>query len=76
MNNAPRMTGSVDRVISVSLSEADWKAFLSSTPQPVQWLQQRIYEAIDAARAQQTGVTSPSSVAASDAASTTFSTKR
>ena len=38
------------RVIHVALSEADWKAFLASQPQPVVWLKQRIQEAIEAAR--------------------------
>jgi hypothetical protein len=38
------------RVIHVPLSEADWKAFLASQPQPVVWLKQRIQEAIEAAR--------------------------
>ena len=43
------MTGSVDRVIHVPLSEADWKAFLATQPQPVNWLKERIKEAIEAA---------------------------
>jgi hypothetical protein len=38
------------RVIHVPLSEADWKAFLATQPQPVVWLKQRIQEAIEAAR--------------------------
>jgi hypothetical protein len=63
MNNAPRMTGAVDRVISVSLSEADWQAFLASTPQPVDWIQKRIQEAIDSARRPRPDATAPSAVA-------------
>lgn len=43
---------STDRVIHVPLSEADWKAFLASQPQPVNWLKERIREAIDSARRQ------------------------
>jgi hypothetical protein len=43
---------STDRVIHVPLSEADWKAFLASQPQPVNWLKERIREAIDNARRQ------------------------
>jgi len=43
---------SPDRVIHVPLSEADWKAFLASQPQPVIWLKERIKEAIEAARRQ------------------------
>jgi hypothetical protein len=44
------VTGAVDRVICVPLSEADWKAFLASTPQPVIWLRERIQEAIESAK--------------------------
>ena len=44
-----RLTGAVDRVICVALSEADWKAFLAATPQPVSWLKDRIQEAIETA---------------------------
>jgi hypothetical protein len=46
MDHAPRLTGNVDRVIHVPLSEADWQAFMASTPQPVDWLKERIKEAI------------------------------
>jgi hypothetical protein len=75
MGNAPRVTGGVDRVISVSLSEADWQAFLASTPQPVSWIQQRIQEAIAAARRAQAEPTSLSA-AASDAVNRTSATTR
>ena len=44
MHSAP------DRVIHVSLSEEDWKAFLATQPRPVEWLQQRIQEAIATSR--------------------------
>lgn len=37
-----------ERVISVALSDAEWKAFLSLQPQPVAWLRERISEAIGA----------------------------
>lgn len=43
---------STDRVIHVPLSEADWKAFLASQPQPVNWLREKIQEAIQSARRQ------------------------
>lgn len=33
-----------DRVISVSLSEAEWQAFVARHPQPVTWLRERIRE--------------------------------
>jgi hypothetical protein len=46
MDNGPRLTGGVDRVIHVPLSEADWQAFIAATPQPVNWLKERIREAI------------------------------
>lgn len=44
------MNATDHRVIHVPLSEADWKAFLATQPQPVVWLKQRIQEAIEAAR--------------------------
>lgn len=31
-----------DRVISISLSEAEWQAFIARHPQPVHWLRDRI----------------------------------
>lgn len=48
-------TGSVDRVIHVPLSEAEWKAFLATQPHPVNWLKEKIQEAIQAARRQEPG---------------------
>ena len=33
-----------DRVISISLSEAEWRAFVAQHPQPVSWIQDRIRE--------------------------------
>ena len=36
----------VDRVIHIPLSEAEWQAFLASTPKPVDWLREKIREAI------------------------------
>ena len=59
-----RLTGDIDRVISVGLSEDEWQAFVASTPQPVSWLRERIREAIAA------------SAPASDAASRTSATRR
>jgi hypothetical protein len=41
-----RPTSTLDRVIHVPLSEADWQAFIATTPQPVDWLRDRIKEAI------------------------------
>jgi len=31
-----------DRVISITLSESEWQAFIARQPQPVQWLRERI----------------------------------
>jgi hypothetical protein len=50
MENLPR-TGDTGRVIHVPLSEADWKAFMATTPQPISWLKERIQEAIASAAA-------------------------
>jgi hypothetical protein len=37
-----------DRVISISLSEAEWRAFIAQHPQPVSWIQERIREQLRA----------------------------
>jgi len=37
-----------DRVISISLSEAEWRAFVAQHPQPVTWIQERIREQLRA----------------------------
>ncbi len=39
-----------ERVISISLPESDWKAFLEIQPQPVNWLKARIDEMLMEAR--------------------------
>ena len=46
-----RLSNSVERVIHVPLSEAEWKAFLAAAPQPVNWLRERIQEVIEKNRA-------------------------
>ena len=33
-----------DRVISITLTEAEWRAFVAAQPQPVHWLRERILE--------------------------------
>ncbi len=33
-----------DRVISITLSDAEWRAFVARHPQPVDWLRDRIRE--------------------------------
>jgi hypothetical protein len=35
-----------DRVISISLSEAEWQALVARHPQPVNWLRDRIRETV------------------------------
>jgi hypothetical protein len=35
-----------DRVISITLSEAEWQAFIARVPQPVSWLRERIREEV------------------------------
>ena len=48
MDHQLHVSSSVDRVIHIPLSEAEWKAFIDCTPQPVDWLRDRIREAIAA----------------------------
>lgn len=43
-----------ERVISISISEADWKTLRSIQPEPVDWLKGKIRETVEQAR--QTGV--------------------
>jgi hypothetical protein len=40
------MEPSRERVISVSLNESEWQAFVQRHPQPVVWLRERIQESI------------------------------
>ena len=35
-----------DRVISISLSEAEWQAFVARQPRPVDWIRARILEEV------------------------------
>lgn len=44
------MTPVPDRVISIALSDEDWRAFTQVQPEPVQWLKARIHESIESAR--------------------------
>lgn len=37
-----------DRVISVSLTEAEWQAFVARHPQPVDWIREQILAQIEA----------------------------
>ena len=44
------MSNERDRVISISLSEAEWQAFTARHPQPVHWLRDRIIGELQEAR--------------------------
>jgi hypothetical protein len=37
-----------DRVISITLSEDEWQAFVARQPQPVVWLRERIRDEVSA----------------------------
>ena len=37
-----RMSNERERVISITLSEAEWQAFIARQPQPVLWLREQI----------------------------------
>jgi hypothetical protein len=39
-----RISNERERVISIVLSEAEWRAFIARQPQPVDWLRERIRE--------------------------------
>jgi hypothetical protein len=36
-----------DRVISITLSEAEWQAFVARQPQPVNWLREQIRSQVE-----------------------------
>jgi hypothetical protein len=58
-----------ERVISISLNETEWQAFVALHPQPVTWLRERIKESI--------GVDAPTSPRpVSLAANTTSATRQ
>ena len=40
------MTNERDRVISITLSESEWKEFVARHPQPVDWLRERIRDEV------------------------------
>jgi hypothetical protein len=37
-----RMSNDRERVISITLSEAEWQAFIARQPEPVSWLREQI----------------------------------
>ena len=49
------MTTERDRVISITLSEAEWRAFVARHPQPVDWLRERIRTEVQAPTASKPG---------------------
>jgi len=38
-----------DRVISITLTEAEWQAFIARQPRPVDWLRARILDEVESA---------------------------
>jgi hypothetical protein len=50
------MTPTIDRVISIALTDEDWRAFTQVQPEPVLWLKARIHETIESSR---TGIAGP-----------------
>ena len=59
-----------NRVISVSLNEQDWQAFIRLHPQPVVWLREKIQESLAG------GSGAIASASAAAAANTTSATTR
>jgi hypothetical protein len=49
------MTTERDRVISITLSEAEWRAFITRHPQPVDWLRERIRSEVQEPTPEATG---------------------
>jgi hypothetical protein len=41
------MSNERDRVISITLSEAEWQAFIARQPQPVLWLREQIRSQVE-----------------------------
>ena len=65
----PEMTNDSHRVISISLNEQEWQAFVRLHPQPVVWLREKIQESL-------AGNAAIASASAAGAASTTSATTR
>ena len=42
------MSNDRERVISITLSETEWQAFIARQPQPVNWLKDRIRDEVSA----------------------------
>ncbi len=69
------MEPSRERVISVSLNETDWQAFVQLHPQPVTWLRERIQESLRPGSGQAIGdrpaISAPAAAAAANTTSAT-----
>jgi hypothetical protein len=50
MSNSLEQPSDTTRVIAVVLSEREWRAFRAVEAEPVDWLQQKIRERIEAGR--------------------------
>jgi hypothetical protein len=61
------METSRERVISVSLNESEWQAFVERHPQPVNWLRERIQQAIG----DRPAIAAPAATAAANTTSAT-----
>jgi hypothetical protein len=48
---AVAMSTERDRVISITLSEAEWQAFIARQPRPVDWLREQIRSQVEPAAA-------------------------
>jgi len=53
------MTVNTDRVISIALTDEDWRAFTQVQPEPVVWLKARIHETIASSRSGAAGPNPP-----------------
>lgn len=53
------MTLNTDRVISIALTDEDWRAFTQVQPEPVLWLKARIHETIESSRPVVAGTNPP-----------------
>jgi hypothetical protein len=47
-----RMSNDRERVISITLTESEWQAFVARQPQPVTWLRDRIRDEVVAQKAE------------------------
>ncbi len=46
------MSNERERVISITLSESEWQAFVARQPQPVSWLRDRIRDEVGTRRSE------------------------